>query len=176
MSSGEKVMEQVIEFFQRELAAIRTGRANPALVEDVKVDAYGTLTPLKQLAQISAPDGTSIVITPWDKSQVPEIEKGIREADLGIEPSNDGSVIRLALPPLTEETRQEMTKVVADKLEAARVSLRNLRHDAIKELDKEDLPPDALARQKEELTEETNRYADRLEKLAEEKKQEIMTV
>lgn len=176
MSSGEQAMEQVIEFFQRELAAIRTGRANPALVEDVKADAYGTATPLKQLAQISVPDATSIVITPWDKSQIPEIEKGIRDADLGLEPSNDGSVVRLTLPPLTEETRQEMTKVVAEKLEAARVSLRNLRHDAIKQLESEDLPEDALARQKEELTEEIGKYNNRLDTMAEEKKQEIMTV
>jgi ribosome recycling factor len=169
-------MDPVIEFFRRELAQVRTGRANPALVEDVKVDAYGSLTPLKQLAQIAAPDASSIVITPYDKSQVADIEKAIRDADLGIEPSNDGSVVRLALPPLTEERRSEMTKVVAEKLEAARVSLRNLRHEAIKELEKQDLPPDVLSGEKDKLTEETNAYTKQLEEMAEQKKQEIMTI
>lgn len=174
--SDNPQMEQVIEFFARELAQVRTSRANPALVEDLKVDAYGTPTPLKQLAQITAPDGTSILVTPWDKSQLAAIEQAIREADLGIEPGNDGSVVRLKLPNLTEERRSELTKVVAEKLEAARVSLRNLRHDAIKQLERDDLPPDALSSEKDQLTEQTNAYAKRLEEMAEDKKREVMTV
>ena len=174
--SDNPQMEQVLEFFARELAQVRTGRANPALVEDLKVDAYGTPTPLKQLAQISAPDGTSSLVTPWDKSQLAAMEQAIRDADIGIEPSNDGSVIRLKLPALTEERRSELTKVVAEKLEAARVSLRNLRHEAIKGLEKDDLPPDVMSSEKDKLTEQTNGFAKRLEEMAEEKKREVMTI
>lgn len=169
-------MQKVIDFFQNELAGLRTGRANPALVEDVKVDVYGSPTPIKQVAQIGTPDATSIVITPWDKGNLAAIESALTAADLGASPINDGSVIRLALPPMTEERRAEMTKVVAEKLEAARVSLRNIRHDLIAAADKEDLPEDALKRRKDEITEATNKQAAELDRLAEAKKQEIMTV
>lgn len=169
-------MDKVIEFFRGELAGLRTGRANPALVTELPVDVYGTATPLKQLAQVGTPDATSIIITPWDKSALGPIEEAVGKANLGASPINDGTVIRIALPPLTEERRHDMTKVVAEKLEAARVAVRNLRHEAIKAKEQADLPEDALKGEKNKLTEEANKFNAELDRLAEEKKQEIMTV
>lgn len=168
--------DQVVTFLENELATLRTGRANPALVTELTVDAYGTPTPLKQLAQIAVPEATAITVTPWDKSMLKPIEQTIKDADLGLTPVNDGTAVRLNLPPMTEERRVEMTKVVGEKLEAARVALRNHRHEAIHAAESEDLPIDGLKRRKEDLTKLTNEYNDRLEKVAERKKQEIMTI
>ena len=176
MSDLSRKMDEVIEFFTNELAQLRTGRANPALVTDLKVDVYGAPTPLKQVAQVSTPDASNIVITPWDKGNLGAIEEAIKKSDLGINPVNDGNVVRVALPPMTEERRAEMTKVVGEKLEAARVSLRNIRHDAITSAEKEDLSEDALKREKDEVTKTTNDYSVKLEQLAEDKKKEIMTL
>lgn len=169
-------MRKVLEFFAGELAQIRTGRANPALIDDVKVEVYGTPTPLKQVAQVTVPDATSILIAPWDKANLAPIEEAIQKAGLGVNPLNDGTAIRLQLPPMTEERRSELTKVVGEKLEAARVALRNIRHEAIAAAEKEDLPEDALKGRKDRITEDTKRYDDELEQMAEQKKQEIMTV
>lgn len=168
--------EAVVAFLENELASLRTGRANPALVSGLTIDAYGTPTPLNQLAQIGVPEATTILITPWDKSMVKPIEQAVREAELGLTPVNDGTAVRLGVPPMTEERRREMAKVVGEKLEAARVALRNHRHEAIKAAESEDLPIDGLKRRKEDLAKLTNQYNDRLEALAEAKKQEIMTI
>ena len=176
MSALNQKMDEVVEYLGNELAQLRTGRANPALVTDLKIDVYGASTPLQQVAQVSVPDATNIVITPWDKGNLPAIEEAIKKADLGINPVNDGNTIRLTLPPMTEERRSDMTKVVGEKLEAARVSLRNIRHEAITSAEKEDLPEDALKREKDEITKLTNDYAAKLEQMAEDKKQEIMTL
>ncbi len=172
---GQK-MNQVVEFFQSELAAIRTGRANPALVTELKVDSYGSPVPLKQIAQISTPDATTIVITPWDKGTLPAIESAIATSELGINPNNDGTHIRLALPPMTEERRSELTKVVGEKLEASRVALRNVRHEAISQAEQRDLSEDELKRVKDDATKLTAEHNARLEQLAADKKQEIMTI
>ena len=133
-------------------------------------------TPLKQIAQISTPDASSIMITPWDKGLLKSIEEAITKADLGMQPVNDGSAIRLSLPPMTEERRREMTKVVGEKLEAARVAVRNIRHDAIAAAEKEGLSEDELKHRKDELTKLANKHGDKLEQLAEAKKQEVMTI
>lgn len=176
MNELRQNLDKVVAFLEGELAGLRSGRANPALVTEIPVDSYGTTVPLKQVTQISTPDATTIVVTPWDKGLLAGIESALTKADLGAQPSSDGSVIRISLPQMTAERRQELTKVVGEKLEAARVSLRNARHDAIAAADKEDLPEDALKHRKNQITEVTGDYAKRLEALAEAKKRELLTI
>ncbi len=127
-------MDRVIERFQEELSSLRTGRASAGLVENIKVVYYGTPTPLKQLAQIGVPEANQITITPFDPAAVAEIEKAIRESDIGIEPINDGKTIRLILPPMTEERRQEIIKGLKQRAEDARIALRNLRQQSWEEI------------------------------------------
>jgi ribosome recycling factor len=174
MSDFKKATEKVIEFFQQEVAGLRTGRANAAIVDGVMVESYGTNVPLKQVASITVPDATTIVLTPWDKSLLGAIESSLQALDLGAQPVNDGMTIRIVLPPMTEERRTELTKVVGEKLEAARVALRNLRHEAIESAEKEGLPEDALKHEKDELTKLTTEVNAQLEALAAEKKQELL--
>lgn len=176
MAGTNSEMQKVVEYLENELSGIRTGRANPVIVHDIQVDAYGTATPLKQIAQISVPDATTIAISPWDPGLVPNITQAIKQSDIGIEPNSDSQTVRLTLPPMTEERRRELTKVVGERLEAARVSLRNIRHEAIAAKEKDDLPEDRLKHEKEELTKLSSEYNDTLEKLASEKKNEIMTI
>ena len=130
----EKKMQKSIDTLKKELAAIRTGHATPALIEHVKVEYAGVPTPLNQIAGISAPGTNLLVIQPWDPGSMSSIEKAILKSDLGLTPTNDGSVIRLNIPPLTEERRQELVKVVRRVVEEERVVIRNLRHEAVGEL------------------------------------------
>lgn len=167
---------KVTTFLQDELTGIRTGRANPELLADLTVDAYGTEQPLKSLAQLSVPEATTILVAPWDKGLLGPIEQAIRAADLDGQPTNDGSQIRFTLPPLTEERRTELVKVVGEKLEAARVSLRNLRREAIDAAEKGDLSEDELERRKKEIDDAAAKVQKELEATAEAKKQELMTV
>ncbi len=132
----EKRMQTSIVAFKNELATIRTGHASPALIEHIKVEYAGVPTPLNQIAAISAPETRLLVIHPWDKSSVSSIEKAILKSDLGLNPSADGNIIRIAIPPLSEERRQELTKIVRKRAEERRVAIRNLRHDAMEELKK----------------------------------------
>lgn len=172
----DQMMQGAIDRLGGELQTIRTGRANPALVTELQVDSYGTMVPLKQVAQVATPDAQTLIISPWDASLVPNIAQAIRISDIGMEPNIDGTSVRLVLPPMTEERRQELTKVVGEKLEACRVSLRNIRHDAISEVEKEGLPQDALKHRKEELTKQVQEYTAKAEELAEQKKQGLMTI
>lgn len=176
MNEIRPAMDKVISFLEGELTGLRSGRANPAIVTDIPVDSYGASVPLKQVAQVSTPDATTIVVTPWDKGLLQSIESALTKADLGAHPASDGSVVRVSLPQMTEERRKELTKVVGEKLEAARVSLRNLRHEAITEAEKEGLPEDAMKHRKDELTKVTNEYSQRLEDIAEAKKKELLTI
>ncbi len=132
----ERKMQISIVAFKNELATIRTGHASPALIEHIKVDYAGVPTPLNQIAAISAPETRLLVIHPWDKSSVNSIEKAILKSDLGLNPSADGNIIRIVIPPLSEERRQELIKVVRRRVEERRVAIRNLRHDAMEELKK----------------------------------------
>src|SRR3989339_1729180 len=127
--------EKAVEFFKHDITSLRTGRASTAMVEDLSVEAYGARQPLKSVASITVADPKTLNIEPWDKSIMAAVEKGIRESSLGINPVNDGKLIRLPLPELTTERRQELTKVLHQKLEAARVSIRKLREDVRKEID-----------------------------------------
>lgn len=132
LSNIEPKLSKVIDHLKGELAAIRSGRATPSLVEHVKVEAYGTLTPLIELASITAPEPRLLTVSPWDKSIIKDIEKSLQSANLGVQPTVDGTIIRLNFPSLTEERRKELTKMVNSKLEDAKVSIRNTREEIIK--------------------------------------------
>jgi ribosome recycling factor len=135
VEDAREKMAKAVEHVRGEFANVRTGRATPALIEHLTVDYYGTQTPLRQLAGFSVPDAMLLVITPYDKSSLGAIEKAIQSSDLGINPSNDGTVVRLSFPPLTEERRKEMVKIARHKAEEGRVHLRNLRRHARQELE-----------------------------------------
>ena len=132
-NTEEKMQNSVLNF-KKELASIRTGRATPALIEHIKVEYAGVPTPLNQIAGITAPEASLLVIQPWDKSSIREIEKSILKSDLGLNPSNDGNIIRISIPQLSEERRQELIKVVHKRLEERKIAVRSLRHEAMNEL------------------------------------------
>ena len=132
LKEAEHKMKKAITIMKDEFSHIRTGRASTALVENVKVDYYGAATPLKEIANISVPEADLIVIQPWDKNCVNDVEKAIWKADLGLTPNNDGTIIRLSIPPLTEERRKEMVKIVKKEVESAKVAIRNIRRELIR--------------------------------------------
>ena len=136
LKDAEHRMQSAVEALDRELDTVRTGRARPSLVETLKVDYYGTPTPLNQLAAINAPEPRLITIQPWDKTQLGTIEKAIQKSDLGLTPTNDGNIIRLVIPPLTEDRRKELVKIVHKKVEDGRVAVRNVRRDSLEHLRK----------------------------------------
>ncbi len=174
----ESRMQKAIHASQNELAGVRTGRANPQLLDRISVDYYGTPTPLKQLSNISVPDGQTLLIQPYDKSVLSEIEKALSKSDLGLNPNNDGSNIRISIPPLTEDRRKELVKLVKKYGEEGKVAIRNIRRDAtdaLKKLEKEaHLPEDDVKRQLDDIQKLTDRYTGQLEKIVAEKEQEIM--
>lgn len=178
LQESEEHMKKAVEALQMDLRGIRTGRASPALVERVRVNYYGTPTNLVELAAISAPEPQLLTIRPWDAGALKEIERAILQSDLGLTPSNDGKIIRLSIPPLTEERRRELTKVVGRRTEEARVAVRNCRRDGLddlKELEKEKLiPEDDFYSGKEELQKITDRYIARVDEVGKAKEQEIM--
>lgn len=173
-------MEKTLEVLKSELAKIHTGRANPALLEDVVVDYYGTPTPLKHLANIVAPDPDMIVVRPFDKSQIGAIEKAIMAADLGLNPQNDGQIVRVKIPRLTEERRNELVKIIRAKGEEAKVALRNVRRDARERLEEEKkeglLSEDDFFHLRDELDKLTQDYAKRVDELVEKKSEEMRTL
>lgn len=176
----ESRMKKAIEALQRELTTVRTGRASPVLVDRVEVDYYGAMTPLNQLAGVSAPEARLLVIQPWDKGSLQAIEKAIRTADLGVNPTNDGDLIRIAIPSLTEERRKEMVKIVRGKIEDTRVAIRNVRRDAIsqvKELGQEKMiSEDDERRGEQEIQELTDKYIAQAEKVGKEKEDDVLEV
>jgi ribosome recycling factor len=176
----ETRMQAATDALTREFASVRTGRANASLLDGVRVEAYGNLTPINQLATVSVPDPRTIVIQPWDASQMKEIEKGIAKADLGLSPSNDGKVIRLTVPSLTEERRKQLAKTVGKFAEDARVAIRNARREANDRLkalarDKK-VPEDEERRGHDQIQKTTDRFTSRIDELAKKKEQEVMTV
>ncbi len=180
MTDSAAKFAKVVEHLEAELAGIRSGRATPALVEHVKVEAYGTLTPLIELASITAPEPRLIVVSPWDKSIVKDAEKALQAANLGVNPSVDGVVIRLNFPSLTEERRKELVKMVQHKLEEARVSVRGVREDILKELKAQkadgSLSEDAFFASQKELQTLVDKQNDTIKQMGEQKEQEIMTI
>jgi len=178
MKNLRQKMEKAVEFFRSELLGVRTGRAHPALVEEIRVDYYGTPTPIKQLGTVNVPEARQIVITPWDKSIAKMIEKAIQASSLGINPNNDGENIRLNLPELNRERRVELTKLVRKYGEEAKVVVRNLRRDVLetfKKMEKDSrITEDDLKRFQKEVQEMTDDYIKKLDGVLEEKEKEIM--
>ena len=179
-SSVEKKMKAVSEGLKQELAMIRTGHANPGLIEHLKVDYVGVPTPLNQIAGISAPEARLLVIQPWDPTSIHSIEQAILKSDLGLNPASDGKVIRLNIPPLSEERRQELTKVVRRRVEERRVAVRNLRRDAMEELKKlekdKQISQDEHKRALDQLQKLTDRYIAVAGQIGQDKEKELMEV
>jgi ribosome recycling factor len=180
LSETENHMKGAIEATKKELATVRTGRASAGILDRVVVEYYGAPTPLKQLANISVPEARMIVIQPWDKSSLGAIEKAIQKADLGLNPVNDGIILRLPVPQLTAERRKELVKVVKKEAEDKRIVIRNLRRDAnekIKALEKDvKAPEDECKRALEEIQKLTDKYITEIDKLLEHKEKEILEV
>lgn len=158
IQNAENNMQKSIEVFQNELSKLRTGRAHPSIIESVAVESYGNITTLKSVASITASDARTLTVSPWDKGMLKVIEKAIMNADLGLNPLNDGQVLRIPLPPLTEQRRKELVKVVKNTLEQTRVSIRNMRRDANDKLK-------ALLKQKTISEDEERKAQDRIQKI-----------
>ncbi|GAB3594064.1 ribosome recycling factor [Angustibacter peucedani] len=177
---AEEKMTKAVEVAKEDFSAIRTGRANPAMFTKLTVDYYGTQTPLQQLASFQTPEARTILITPYDKSAMGEIEKVLRDSDLGANPANDGNVIRLVLPQLTEERRRDYIKLARGKAEDARVSIRNIRRKAKEELDRlvkdGEVGEDEGSRAEKELEGTTKKYVDTVDDLLKHKEAELLEV
>ena len=179
-NSGKEKMEKCVAQLKKELATVRTGRANPLILDKVMVDYYGAPTPLRQMAQVSVAEGTTLVITPFDKTIIKEIEKAIVKAELGIAPNSDGIVVRLAFPPLTEDRRKQLSKDVKAMGENAKVAIRNVRRDMadeVKKLEKsENMPEDAVKDAQAEVQKLTDKYIAIVDEVVVEKEKEVLTV
>jgi len=173
-------MRKTDEGLKKDLATIRTGRATPSIIEHIKVDYFGVATPLNQIAGISVPDARLLVIQPWDKSSIRNIEKAIQTSDLGLNPANDGTAIRINIPPLSEERRQELIKVVHRRVEERKVTIRNLRRDAmneLKELEKsKEISQDDNKRALEQLQKLTDSFIASIEQTGQDKEAELIQV
>lgn len=175
----EEKMQKAYDYLVTDLGAIRAGRANPHVLDRIKVDYYGTPTPIQQVGNITVPEPRMIQIAPWEKSLIKDIEKAIMMSDVGITPSNDGTLIRLVFPELTEERRKELVKDVKKRGEESKVAIRNARrdgNDALKKLSKADVSEDEIKELEDNLQKLTDKYIKDLDKLVEEKSKEILTV
>ncbi len=175
----EDKMQKTVDFLASEFATIRAGRANPHVLDKIKVDYYGTPTPLQQVGNITVPEPRMIQIAPWEKTLIKDIEKAIMMSDLGITPSNDGSVIRLVFPELTEERRKDLVKDVKKKGEENKVAVRNVRrdgNDAFKKLAKTDVSEDEIKQLEDQLQKLTDKFIKTIDGMIEEKSKEILTV
>ncbi len=176
----EARMERAVEAMERDFATVRTGRAATSLVERIQVEYYGTMTPLNQLASISVPEPHQIVIQPWDRGVLGAIDKAIQKSDIGLMPNVDGTVVRLIIPPLTEERRKDLAKVVHKRAEDARVEIRNQRRDGTEELRKQEkdgaMGADEARREQDRIEKLTHHWTDQVDRIAKAKEQEIMEV
>jgi len=173
-------MDKAIQNLEKEFSKLRTGRASVTLLEDLKVDYYGTLTPLNQLASISTPDSRTLAIQPWDRNAFGEIEKTIQKSDLGLNPVNDGKIIRINIPPLTEERRKELVKVAKKYAEEAKIAIRNVRRDANDALKKKkndkELTEDEMHRGQDEVQKITDSFVQKVDEVLNKKEKEIMEI
>ncbi|MGN6030319.1 MAG: ribosome recycling factor [Thermomicrobiales bacterium] len=180
LKDGEERMNKALEALNKNLGTIRTGRANPALLDRVTVEYYGTPTPLNQLSNISTPEARLIVIQPYDRNTIGPIEKAIRQSDLGLNPNNDGQLIRLAIPPLTEERRKQMVKTVHSTVEEGKVAIRNVRRDALQQardlLAKKEISEDDERRAVNDLDALTKKHVEEADKLGKAKELEVLEV
>ncbi|HEB51469.1 MAG TPA: ribosome recycling factor [Desulfobulbus sp.] len=173
-------MESSVEAFKRELVRIRTGRASLSLLDGIKVDAYGSMLPLDQVGTLTIPESSMIAVKPWDPQMLPAIEKAILASDLGLTPANDGNVIRLSIPPLTEERRKELVKQVKKLAEEHKVAIRNIRREANDTLKKQkknkEIAEDDMYRLQEEAQKETDRFVKKIDEITANKEKEVMEV
>jgi ribosome recycling factor len=180
MAEASGKMERAIDVLVDDMRTIRTGRASPALLERIVVEYYGTMTPLNQVSTISAPEPRMLTIRPWESSMVPEIEKAILKSELGLTPSNDGKLIRLIIPRLSEERRNDLSRVVRRRVEEAKVAVRNLRREAIEELREFEaeklISEDDLYKGREQVQELTDKYVARADEVGQRKEEEIREV
>ena len=180
LKEAEEKMGKSVEHLEHGLQTIRTGRANPALIENVRVPYYGTPTPLNQLAQISTPEPRLLVVQVYDRSQMASVEKAIRDAGQGLNPANDGQVVRVPIPPLTEERRREYVKMVRQRAEEARVAVRNIRRDELHQIHQQEkageLPEDQARRASDQLQKVTDSQVARIDAVASRKEAEVMEV
>jgi ribosome recycling factor len=176
----EEKMKKSLSALEEEFNTLRTGRASPALFDKIRVEYYGNPTPLNQVATISVPEARLVVIQPWDKSIIGEIEKAIQKSELSVNPSNDGKVIRISIPPLTEERRKEFVKIAKNMAEQSRVSIRNIRRDANDELKKAeksgDISEDELKRAEDDVQKLTDTYVEEVNSMLEAKENEILEI
>ncbi|GIP52269.1 MULTISPECIES: ribosome recycling factor [Paenibacillus] len=176
---AEERMDKAIQALKRDLATLRAGRATPSLLDRIQVDYYGSPTPVNQLANINTPDTRTLMIQPWDKSSLADIERAIQKSDLGLTPANDGTSIRLSIPALTEERRLELVKMTKKFGEEAKVAIRNIRRDAnddIKKLEKTDISEDESRRHQEDIQKTTDKFIAEVDKVLAAKEKEIMEV
>jgi ribosome recycling factor len=180
LSEAKSRMVKSIEVLQRDLAGIRTGRATPMILDNIKIEYYGTQTPLKQIATISAPEARLLIIQPWDNASLGDITKAIQKSDLGLNPSSDGHIIRLPIPPLSEERRKELVKSVHKRAEEGKVALRNVRRDSmdmLKDLEKEkEISQDEHKRAQNKLQEITDGFIAQIDQIAKDKESELLEV
>ncbi len=180
LKNREEQMNKSVHFLKEELATIRAGKANPKLVDKILVNYYGSMTPINQMANISVPEPRCLIIQPWDASTMKEIEKAIIASDLGINPTNDGKIIRLMLPQLTEERRKDLIKIVKKEIENAKIALRNIRRDAIeviKKMEKNtEITKDDLKKAEEEAQKLTDKYTKLIDDIYKDKEKEILEV
>ncbi|MFO7874183.1 MAG: ribosome recycling factor [Bacteroidales bacterium] len=176
---AEEKMDKAIKHLEKELLKIRAGKANPQMLDSVTVDYYGVSTPLSQMSNINTPDPRTILVQPWEKSMLEPVEKAIQAANLGFNPQNDGSLIRINVPALTEERRKDLVKRVKSESENTKVSVRNIRRevlDAAKKLEKEGVPEDDVKVFENKIQELTNKFTDKIDKMVEGKEEDIMTI
>lgn len=176
ISLTKEKMNKTIESYEQRLRTVRAGRANPSSLDGIVVSYYGSITPLKQLATISVPEATQLLIKPFDKGCLKDIEKAIFESNLGYTPNNDGESIRIVIPALTEERRKELTKQVKAMAEDAKVSIRNARHDGLDEAKKQELPEDLEKQVEKDIQDLVNQYNKKIEEILKAKEQELLTV
>jgi ribosome recycling factor len=176
LAEANTKMDQAVEHTVHEFSGVRTGRANPGLLSRVMVDYYGTKTPLQQLASFTVPEARMLIVQPYDKGAIAAIERGIQEADLGLNPSNDGNIIRLAFPQLTEERRRELIKVVRGLAEEGRVAIRNVRRHSKDAIEAEDVSEDDIRRAEKELQELTDKHTATIDDALQRKEEELLEV
>lgn len=176
----EERMKKAVESGRRELASIRTGKATPALLDGIRVDYYGTMTPLSQVANVSAPDSRLLMIQPWEKRLIPDIVKAIQKSDLGLNPQPDANVVRLPIPPLTEERRKDLVKLVKKLAEDGKIAIRNIRRDAkdaLKKAEKDkEISEDESRKAQEHVQEITDKYIELTDEMTKKKEEEVMEV
>jgi ribosome recycling factor len=176
--AGEQ-MQQAFAHLEKEFLKIRAGKASPQILEDIRIDFYGTITPLNQTSNINTPDARTIVVQPWDKSVLGQIEKAILAANLGFTPMNNGEVIRISIPPITEERRKELVKRARQEAENARIAIRNIRRSAnekAKKLEKEGIPEDEVKLLEKEIQDITDKWIEKIDKYVDAKEKDILTI